>query len=87
MFAAKARSKLTQAIRPVEKIACITSMVGGLGETLRARDRDGPVPDQIEVFLVVAVLSWRRFFFDDNDRILAVTATTGILVAVSRSAC
>ena len=55
-------------------------MVGGLGETLRARDRDGPVPDQVEVILGFCFL-----FDDDNDRILAMTATTGILVAVSWS--
>jgi hypothetical protein len=73
-------SKLTQAIRSVEKIACITSIVGGLGETLRARDRDGPMPDLVEVILV-----FDFFFDDDDDRVLAMTATTGILVAVSRS--
>ena len=55
-------------------------MVGGLGETLRARDRDGPVPDQVGVILDFCFL-----FDDDNDRILAMTATTGILVAVSWS--
>jgi hypothetical protein len=42
---------------------------------------------RLKIFLVLAALLWWRLFFDDNDRVLAMTAATGILVTVSWSVC